>query len=262
MRALTILPLMLLVGAAPEQIDPFVGLSEAYRTRDASAAAVLYAPDATVIYRYEGAPEERHVGTASITQSFRQLFDQIAPNERIDLNFRIVVRSELRGTGLYRLRIGAGVTSFGRFAVTFGPDGRFLSDTSTSATLADFEGARGPVLIRPNDEIIDRGYYAQMTGRYRLADGCRLIVTRSVVRLFVRNSCTGEWRGLSRVSGREWTAGDHVRSDTFRRTISFPGMGQAQTLEIAEGDRRITATHENTYRTEDLAFRSADSTEL
>ena len=262
MRVAVILLCLLLVGAAPEKTDPFVALSEAYQKRDAAAAGAMYSPSATVIYRYDGAPEERHVGTTAITQSFRQLFDQIDAGERIDLNFRIVTRNGTEGTGVYRLRIGTGVTSYGRFSVTFGPDGRFLSDTSTSVTLADFEGAAGPVLIRPDDEIIDRGYYTQMAGRYRLPDGCALIVSRSVVRLFVRNSCTGEWRGLNRVSGREWTTGDHVRSDISRRTVSFPGAGVAQRMEIVEGERRMTATREDIYRTEDVAFRSADGTEL
>ena len=259
--ALILLPL-LLVGAAPKQTDPFVALSEAYRTRDATAAGAMYSSSATVVYRYDGAPEERHVGTTAITRSFRRLFDQIEPGERVDLNFRFVVRKGTEGTGLYRLRIGSGVTSYGRFSVTFGPDGRFLSDTSTSATLADFESARGPILIRPEDETIDREYYAQMTGRYRLPDGCALIVTRSVVRLFVRNSCTNEWRGLNRLSGREWTAGDYVRSDTSRRTISFPGTGVALRMEIVEGERRMTATRDDVYRTEDIGFQSADGTEL
>ncbi len=256
------LPLLLLTGAAPKQSDPFVALSEAYRTRDAVAAGAIYSPTATVIYRYEGAPEERHVGTTAITQSFRQLFDQIDPREPIDLNFRILERSRAESKGLYRLRMGSGVTSYGRFVVTFGADGRFLSDTSTSATLSEFEGARGPLLIRPDDEIIDRSYYAQMAGRYRLPDGCLLVFTRSIVRLFMRNSCTGEWRGLNRVSGREWSAGDRVRSDAQRRTIAFLGTGQPQKVEIVEGGQRMTATREDAYRTEDVAFRSADGTEL
>jgi pimeloyl-ACP methyl ester carboxylesterase len=262
MRAAFVLPLLLLIGAGPARTDPFVALGEAYRTRDAVAAAATYSPSATVIYRYEGAPEERHAGTTAIRQSFRHLFDRVGPGERIDLNFRMIARDDSEGTGLYRLRIGTGVTSYGRFTVTFGPDGRFLSDTSTSATLADFEGAPGPVLIRPDDETIDRTYYTQMAGRYRLPDGCALIVTRSVVRLFLRNSCTGDWRGLNRVSGREWTAGDHVRSDTSRRTISFTGSGLAQRMEIVESDRRTIATREDVYRTEDIAFRSVDGKEL
>ncbi len=262
MSATFALSLLLLVGATPPQTDPFAALSEAYRTRDAAAAAAVYSGSATVLYRYDGAPEERHVGTSAIAQSFRQLFDQIEHGQQVDLNFRMVERSRTEATGLYRLRIGNGVTSYGRFTATFGPDGRFLSDTSTNATLADFEGARGPVLIRPDDEAIDHWYYAEMAGRYRLPNGCALVVTRSVVRLFVRNSCSGEWRGLNRVSGREWTAGDWVRSDTPKKTISFPGVGPARTMEILEDGRRITATREDIYRTEDIAFRSADGTPL
>jgi pimeloyl-ACP methyl ester carboxylesterase len=253
---------LVLTSAAVQSPDPFVALSEAYHTRNAEAAAAVYTPTATVIYRYDGAPEERHVGTAAITRSFQQLFDQIDANDRIDLNFRITERNGSNGTGLYRLRIGNALTSYGRFAVTFGPDGRFSSDISTTATLADFENERGPVLVRPDDESIDRGYYAEMTGRYRLPNGCRLIVTRSVVRLVMRNSCTGEWRALNRVSGREWTAGDRVRSEVPRRTVRFPGQAQALSVEIVEGNRRTTALREDAYRTEDIAFRSADGTAL
>lgn len=78
MRVAVILLPLLLIGAAPEQTDPFVALSEAYRIRDAAAAGAMYSSSATVIYRYDGAPEERHVGTTAITQSFRGCLETAA----------------------------------------------------------------------------------------------------------------------------------------------------------------------------------------
>lgn len=262
MRPAAFLVALLAASPALAEADPFVLLSEAYRTRDAAAAAAIYTSDASVVYRYDGAAPEQHIGTAAISQSFSQLFSQIDPADSINLNFRLTERTARLAAGYYRLQIGEGDAAYGKFAVTFSADGRLASDTSTSATLSDFEHAPGPLLVRLDDETIDRGYYTQMTGRYRLADGCTLIVTRSVARLFLRDSCTGEWRGLNRVSGREWTAGDKVRSDTVRRTISFPGEGRSHTIVIAEAGRQVTAPRADAYRTEDIAFQSADGTQL
>lgn len=262
MRLPAFLVALLVASPALATADPFVLLSEAYRTRDADAAAAIYTSDASVVYRYDGAVPEHYTGTAAIAQSFGQLFTQIDPADSINLNFRLTVRTEKHAAGFYRLQIGKSDANYGRFEVTFSPDGRLASDTSTSATVSDFESAQGPVLVRPEDEVLDRGYYSQMTGRYQLPDGCTLIVTRSVARLFLRNSCTGEWRGLNRVSGREWTAGYKVRSDAVRRTITFPGEGRAQTIKIAEDGREVTAPRADAYRTEDIAFQSADGTHL
>lgn len=262
MRSAAFLVALLAASPALAEADPFVVLSEAYRTRDANAAASIYTSDATVTYRYDGTVPEQHIGTAAITQSFSQLFNQIDPADSIDLNFRLTERTLTQASGFYRLQIGKRDAAYGKFAVTFSADRRLASDISTSATVSDFESAPGPVLVRPDEEIVDRGYYSQMAGRYRLADGCTLIVTRSVARLFLRNSCTGEWRGLNRVSGREWTAGDKVRSDTIRRTISFPGEGRAQTITISEGGREVTALRADAYRTEDVAFQSTAGTQL
>lgn len=262
MRTAASLAAFLMSGSMPLAGDPLVLLSDAYRDRDADAAAALYTPDAEVVYRYDGTTPEQHVGTIEIARSFRSLFDQIAPGTPLDLNFRVTETSATSRSGVYRLRVGAGATSYGRFAVTMSADGRFASDTSSSATLTDFEDAAGPVLARADDETLDRGYYGAMTGRYLLPNGCRLIITRSVVRLFMRDSCTGEWRGLNRVSGREWTAGDHVRSESVRRTIRFAGEGPAATLTLTDGTREITARREQVYRTEAVAFQSADGTRL
>ncbi len=261
-RVICVLIGLIAAGSASAQSDPLVDLSEAYRNRDAAAAAALYAPDAVVTSSYDNAPAERHQGTAAITDYFQAVFDQIDPSEPIDLNFRVSSRTDTAAQGTYRLRIGSRFTTYGRFTVSFSSDGRFAADESSSATLADFESGAGPVLVRPGEEDLDRRYYAQLAGRYRLSDGCQVIITRSVVRLFMRNSCTGEWRGLNRVSGREWTAGDRVRSDVALQTVVFPGVGRPDNLVLREGDRALTAMREDAYRTEEISFRSADGTEL
>ena len=262
MRLAAALLAMLLAAPVAAQDDPFARLSQAYRKRDAVGAASVYTPDAALIFRYDDVPAEQHVGTAAITDSFRDLFAQIDPALPIDLNFRVTARSESGAEGFYRLRIGTGAAAYGRFTVTFGADGRFATDTSASATLADFEEASGPVLVAPDDEVLDRTYYASLTGRYRLPDGCDLVVTRSVVRLFLRNSCTGEWRGLTRVSGREWTAGDRARSDAVSGVVRFAGQDAPETITLTAEGRDFTAQRTPAYRSEDIAFRSADGTVL
>lgn len=122
----------------------------------------------------------------------------------------------------------------------------------------------GKVMIAPNDETLDRGFYAQLAGRYRLPDGCTIIVTRSAVRLFARNSCTGDWRGLSQKSGRQWTAGDRVISGKIAATYRFGAIAGATTpsLEVVDAKGSKVATRASGYETEDVAFKSADGTTL
>ena len=262
---LTSLWLLVAIGAATEvRANPFAELRSAYAARDAAAAARVYTPAASVVYRYEGTPEERYTGTSAIEASFRALFAQIDPNQSIDLNFRITSRTSGSADGVYRLRIGRLSASYGLFAVTFGSDGRFSTDLSTSASLSDFEGAKGPVLLAADDETLDRSFYSKLTGRYRLADGCDLVVTRSVVRLFVRNTCSNEWRGLNRVSGLEWTAGDRVRSDKpdVRYVFSNSSNGSSASVEVYAGSKRRVAARHDAYRVKDFAFKAADGTEL
>lgn len=244
--------------------NPFAALRAAYASRDADAAAAAYAPDALVIYRYDGAPKERYRGTQSIAASFKALFDQIDPSDKLDLNFRETSRIGNRVQGVYRLRIGKAHTSYGRFDVILDPSDKFVSDVSSSANREDFEEASGAVMLNADDETLDRGYYAQLTGRYRLPDGCTLIVTRSIVRLFLRNSCTNDWRGLSRQSGRIWSAGDHVRSDKQITTYRFaPITGYASpSVEVVDAQGAKSAVRVPAYLTEDVSFRSADGTLL
>lgn len=265
MRHVILFACMALLGCeSPARAEPFSKLRAAYAARDANAAAAAYMPDAQVVYRYDGAPEERYSGTEPIASSFKALFDQIDAKDQLDLNFRETSRVGNRAQGIYRLRIGKAQASYGRFDVMLDPTGKFVSDTSTSASREDFEEASGTVMLNADDETLDRGYYAQLTGRYRLPDGCTLIVTRSVVRLFVRNSCTNEWRGLSRQSGRSWTAGDRVRSDKQIVTYRFaPITGSASpTVEVIDAQGAKAAVRVPAYLTEDVSFRSADGTML
>jgi dipeptidyl aminopeptidase/acylaminoacyl peptidase len=166
--------------------------------------------------------------------------------------------------GYYRLTIGRGLSSYGRFDVMLDNSGKFASDISTGATRDQYEEATGKVMIAPDDETLDRSYYAQLTGRYRLADGCTLIVTRSVVRLFARNSCTGDWRGLSRQSGRQWTAGDRVISDKMTATYRFAAIAGAASpsVEVVDASGSKVATRTSSYETEDVALKSVDRTTL
>lgn len=254
----------LLSCAAPARAEPFSDLRAAYAARDADAAAAAYAAGAEIVYRYDGAPEERYRGTQSIATSFKALFDQIDVRDRLDLNFRETARVGNRIKGIYRLKIGRAQASYGRFDVVLDSSGRFASDASTSASQNDFEEAPGAVMFDAADETLDRGYYARLTGRYRLPDGCTLVVTRSIVRLFVRNSCTDEWRGLSRRSGRNWTGGDRVLSDKQTTAFRFaPVAGTASpSVEFVDAQGARTAIRVGVYRTEDVVFKSGDGTAL
>ncbi len=254
----------LLACGSPAQSEPFSELRAAYAARDAAAAAAAYAPDAQVVYRYDGAPEERYRGTQPIASSFKALFDQIDPKDQLDLNFRETSRAGNRIQGVYRLKIGKAQTSYGRFDVVVDATGKFDSDASTSASREDFEEASGAVMFNSENETLDRGYYAQLAGRYRLTDGCTLIVTRSVVRLFVRNSCTNDWRGLSRQSGRSWTAGDRVLSERKITAYRFGPIKEtaSPTVEIVDAQGAKTALRVPIYQTEEVRFRSADGTML
>lgn len=251
--------------ASAVSAEPFAKLREAYAARDHVAAAAAYAPDAVVIYRYDGSAEQRYAGRAAIEKSFRALFDQIDPKDPLDLNFRVTKREGAEVEGIYRLRIGeAAAASYGRFAVTLHADGSFARDASMSATLADFEEAAGGVLLAADSEDLERNYYAALTGRYRLPDDCDLVVTRSVVRLFVRNSCTEEWRGLTRQAGRVWTAGDRVISKRQIATYRFEALrdGSSPAVIVETPDAVQKAARETPYRTEDVLFTSADGTSL
>ena len=242
--------------AAAANPDPFAKLADAYKRRDATIAADAYSGQAEVVYRYFGAPTERYKGRPAIRSSFAALFGSVAPESSLDLNFRVTNKAPRFAQGFYRLRIGTEVTNYGRFAVRFDNDGRFVSDESTDSTIAEFETATGPLLIKPDDEELDRTYYRRLAGRYRLPNGCQLVVTRSSVRLFVRNMCSQEWRGLNRVSGLEWTAGDTVISDQVKARYRFvsPGTGLSPSLTLSAGAQSAVAKRVDSYSSEDVTF--------
>jgi len=250
--------------AAPVTADPFERLRAAYAARSAEEAAAVYAPDAVVTYRYNGSPEERHIGRKAIAASFHALFKQIDVAQPLDLNFRAIQRIGDRVAGVYRLRIGRGPASYGRFTVKLASGGLFASDLSTSATLADFEEAAGPVMLATDKETLDRRYYGQLAGRYVWSNGCDLVVTRSVARLFVRDTCTNEWRGLTRKAGLVWTAGDRVLSDTTTTTYRFdaPRTGLSPSVAVSGKAGTMVATRRRLYRQQNVAFASHDGTRL
>ncbi len=258
------LALVAICAASPVAADPFERLRAAYASRNADEAAAVYAPDAAVTYRYNRSPEERHTGREAIAASFRALFQQVSAAQPLDLNFRTVTRSGNRMTGIYRLRIGDSSASYGRFEVTLTPDGMFASDLSTSADLADFEEANGPVMLATDEETLDRRYYRQLAGRYVRTNGCDLVVTRSVARLFVRDTCTNQWRGLTRKSGLVWTAGDRVLSNTANTTYRFdaPRSSLSPSVSVSDAAGTRVAPRRHVYRQEDVTFASHDGTRL
>lgn len=251
-------------SAEKAQADPFAELRAAYAARNAAAAAATYTPDANVIYRYAGSPEERHRGTAAIRASFAALFQQIDPAKPLDLNFRQTERTGKRVVGYYRLRIGRDQVSYGRFDVLLGAGGKFSQDVSTDAPAEAFEESAGPVMLAAENEDLSASYYDALVGRYRLADNCDLVVTRSVRRMFVRNTCTNEWRGLSRRMGREWTAGDRVLSDAATTTYRFAPITNTSspTVQVVYAARVVQARRRDLYRREAVSFSSRDGTLL
>jgi len=123
-----------------------------------------------------------------------------------------------------------------------------------------------PVQLADDREELDRAIYGKLTGRYRLPDGCTLIVTRSIVRLFVRNECTQQWRGLVRVSEREWTAGDRVLDANVTQKYSFApvvgGVSPSLRISNADGSLVTEAVRSDRYSTEDVSFLADDGTRL
>ncbi len=120
--------------------DPFTVLRAAYAARDADAAAAAYVEDGELHYRYAGAAPEQYRGRQAIAGAFRAFFAGLDPAAPIDLDFRMLRRDGHAAAGFYRMRIGD-TEVYGAFEVSFAPDGRFVRDTSTDATRAQFEAA-------------------------------------------------------------------------------------------------------------------------
>lgn len=253
-----------LAGPAAAQAPAFDALRDAYARRDAAAAAAAYEPEAEVRYEYGGAPVETYRGRAEIEAAFAAFFAQFSPDDTVDLNFRRDGGPDDAQTGYYRLRVGD-LTTFGRFETTLGPSGLFARDVSRDGTVDDFEGAPGPLLIPTEDEVLDPVWYGRLTGRYRGRDGCLTVITRSVVRLFARNACTGEWRGLTRVSGREWTSGSTLLSTAtdarWRFARSHDGEPSPR-LEIERDGVVVTVDRAASYRAEAVSVTAPDGVTL
>lgn len=240
--------------------EPFAELRAAYLAHDARAAAAAYAPDAELINSYAKFAPEHFRGRAAIEANFAKLFAGIDPQKKIDINFRVTEANGMTQRGIYRLRVGSKVY-FGKFAVQLATDGKFARDESFDGTRADFEEAAGPVMLAPDDEELDAAYYDSFVGRYRVSRRCDVVITRSVIRLLARNTCTNEWRGLQRKSGREWAAGDRVlpSNPTIRYRFAVPMNGRSRQLKI--GTNTI-AVRRDLYRTEEVSFSSRDGTQL
>ena len=259
--SLAIYCLVLLGSATALRAEPFADLRSAYLARDPTAAASAYTHDASLVFRYAGTAEEKYRGSKEIAASYKRFFDQIDPSSKLELNFRIVGSVGPRRSGFYRLRIGKSSVTYGKFDVELAPDGRFLSDSSSDATMANFEETAAPVLLAEDDEELEPTYYDSLVGRYRLSATCDVIITRSVVRLFARNSCTQQWRGLNRIAGREWSAGDRVRSDKRLSSYRFAPLvgGASGWVTIGDGPR---LPRRSLYRRTAVKFSSRDGTRL
>lgn len=250
-RSLTLLLLLASSAAfAQTPTDPFERLRDAYAARDADAAAAVYAEDAVYAELYPDSPPNVLAGRAAIRQQFATFLGALPTDGPIDLNFRLLGRTSSQAGGFYRLRYGAGDSAgvqYGRFATGLGADS-FRFDASSSATLAEFEDAPGPTAFAADDEILDQTYYSALAGTWLTASGCRLTITRSTRRLYALDSCGEVWRGLNRVSGREWTAGSRVIDDAaVTRRLVF-GTGGSLTVD------GVAAQPVSVWRREDIAF--------
>jgi dienelactone hydrolase len=195
--------------------DPYAILRKAYAEGNAALASNAYAPGAVYSEHYPGTAPVIRVGSAQIEDGFARLYAQLgapSPNYPIDINFRFATRQIVNGgaadTGFYRLRVGLGTDAksyYGSFA-TWVRDGRFVADSSGAATVEDFEGLPGAVAYAVDDEALAAAYYDRHTGTYT-DDTCTVVITRSARRLFALDECTGNWRGLNRQSGLNWSAG-------------------------------------------------------
>lgn len=256
----------------PSKIDqPYLELREAYGAHNAERAARAYAEDAIYNELYDKTPPRLLAGRDAITESFKDIFQQFSNDGQaspLDLNFRLVTRHPSpNGTsdvGLFRLQVGEGQARskiYGRFSTQI-RGGLFQFDTSTNASADDFESAPGTVLFDADNESLLASYYDTLLGEYTGPNGCSQIITRSTVRLFARDTCTSAWRGLSRVSGREWTSGNKVIDPTVSARYVFTGSAQAPELQRTVDGQTTAYALATPYSTETVKFDSADGTHL
>jgi pimeloyl-ACP methyl ester carboxylesterase len=243
-------------------------LRQGYAERSESTIASAYAPGARVSFDADDPPAEAS-GADAITALYRGVLNDLAGPGALDLNFRIEARRAKGGrlveSGAYRLKAGAAGTGFGRFEVVRDAvTGKFLSDRSLPGTREDFERMPGPVLFSADTEDLDPAFYGRLSGRYQLDDGCALVVTHSVVRLLVRNTCDASWRGLERLSGTRYAMGDTVRPVDPQASAAFrlPSDGVATHLTLTGKTGKQTAKRADPYTREDVTFSAPDGTVL
>ncbi len=247
-------------NAAGADDRPYSKLRDGYRTADPNQAAEAYSLDASFSELYPGTAPLLRTGRPEIAEGFAQLFRSLGISQATggaDLNFRFVKRSTGGDVGYYRLRVGpapTGQTYFGSFATRIS-DGQFVVDTSGPASREEFENAQGPVQFAADDEELDPAYYDQFLGIYG-TEACPKVVTRSVRRLFVLDECSGKWRGLTRESGRVWTAGTRLIEPSVVGRYSFQTDHSLRNVEA--GQREVSLPRIAAYRTQSIRFGEND----
>lgn len=254
---------MLLAGSASGVADDtnaaYKQLRDAYAKGDADIAADAYSAGGTYSELYPDTVPVLRTGKPAIRDGFADLFAQFgpaSPSNPVDLNFRFTSRQKTpdggADAGYYRLVVGNGSSAqryYGAFATRI-ENGKFVSDSSTAATVEQFEGAAGRVLFASDDEMLNGQYYDRHVGLY--SDGkCDLVVTRSAWRLFSLDECTGQWRGLNRLSGLEWTAGKTVLDSNVVGKYRFD-LGKSVTVSKDRADK--VYTKRTAFETRNVAF--------
>lgn len=246
-------------GAADDTNAAYKQLRDAYAKGDADIAADAYSAGGIYSELYPDTVPVLRTGKTAIRNGFADLFAQFgpaSPTNPVDLNFRFTSRQNIAGgaadVGFYRLIVGKGSGTqryYGAFATQISA-GKFVSDSSTAATIEQFEGAEGPVLFAVNDEMLDGKYYDRHVGLY--SDGkCNLVVTRSAWRLFALDECTRQWRGLTRSSGLEWTAGNTILDTNVVARYRFD-LGKSVTVSKDRADK--VYTKQTAFETRNVAF--------
>jgi pimeloyl-ACP methyl ester carboxylesterase len=251
-------------------------LRAAHSSRSPSQAASAYSETAVVVWSHPPARAQKLRGREAIRSFYADLLSRTAAVGPLDLNFRLLRSDKLgagqQDTGFYRLRNEGAAQAkpiYGRFTMLFSRgsgDTRISSATMSRATEAEFEEAPGPVLFAPDEEELG-SFHDAFLGRYQRADGCDVIITRSLRRLWARDGCSLHWRSLMRVSGREWTAGDRVISDKVITRYAFEraATGKSRHLRITAPNgqgRPVFAKRIEPYRIEQISFKSNDGTVL
>ena len=243
-------------------VSPYAQLREAYVKLDPVAAANAYAENAVYKEAFAGFPSVTRTGKLEIQRGFATFFGSLAkPNRetKLDVNFRLTSSKEGDDSGIYRLRVGySGQKQFANYYGSFHTkivDGKFILDSSSNGTVADFENATGPVLINPDDETLDASYYDQLIGEFVGKDVTSILVTRSGRRLWALNESTNQWRGLSRESGMVWKAPkDNVLGSTLSDTYVFSSQGRE--VKIVTPSTTIQLHKAENVKREPVQFRS------